>query len=368
MTDTTERLCAMALTKVPNLGPVLARKLITAAGSAREVIDIGPRAIKEVSGTRTASILAWNKDDILSKARAEFESADRRGIRILFYKSLEFPKLLLNCHDHPLFLYQKGELAFEGRRMISIVGTRAATNWGKGFCQDLVAALAPYNPVVVSGLAFGIDIATHRAALAYGLDTVACLAHGLDKTYPTRHKQEAQRIVEQGCLLSEYGVEYTFEKPNFIARNRIIAGLSKATVVVESAFKGGSLVTVDLALSYNREVYAVPGRPSDAFSEGCNALIRDQKAQLIYKPQDLLDHLNWQSLPREQEQRKVRMWLELPEEHQRLVGFLESGRKSMDQLLVASGWPIAKLSALLFDLELKQLVRAVKGQQYELCQ
>jgi len=367
MIDTTERLCTLALLKAPNLGPVLVRKLIAEAGSAQQLWNMSPDSLSDLRGRGAKWIPNLNKEKLLSLASKDLDYAKVHGIEVLHYQCMEYPKYLLNCYDYPLLLYKKGRLEFKGRRVISIVGTRSATQWGKRFCSELVEALMPYNPIVVSGLAFGIDIAVHKEALKRGLHTVACLAHGLDRVYPQQHSKTALEIVDQGCLLSEYGKNDQFDRPNFIARNRIIAGLSTATVVIESAFKGGSLATAELAQSYNRDVYAIPGRPSDPFSAGCNALIRDQKAQLIYRPQDLLDYLGWTSLPVSQDRKKIRNWLDLPAEQQALVGLLEKGRLSMDQLLIESGWSISKLSAMLFDLELKQLVRAIQGQQYELC-
>ena len=366
MIDTYERLCTLALLKAPKLGPVMVRKLIAELGSARAALEMSPASKERLTELGFHRFPNLHKESLLQQAHTELEFAARNKIKLLHFKDPKFPRQLLHCQDHPLLLYQKGRFSFEGRRCISVVGTRAATQSGIRFCRDLIEALAPFNPVVVSGLAFGIDVAAHRAALDFGLDTVACLAHSLDKVYPSSHQNVAQRIMEQGCLLSEYGPKDYFDKPNFIARNRIIAGLSKATVVVESAFKGGSLATADLALSYHREVYAVPGRPKDPFSEGCNALIRDQKAQLIHRPQDLIDFLGWEPISKEVEQNKIRSWLELPQEQQILVAYLEYGARSMDELIVETGWPVSKLSVLLFDLELKQLVRTVQGQQYQL--
>lgn len=367
MIDTTERLCTLALLKAPNLGPVMVRHLIQKLGSAQAILKEHPMRLSKIHGMGKARVQGLEPSKLLALAEKELLYAQDQGISMFDFRENDYPQALLNCHDHPLVLFQKGELRFDGRRIISIVGTRAATNRGVRFCQQLMEAIKVYDPIVVSGLAYGIDIAAHVAALEQGLETVACLAHGLQRIYPTAHSSAANRIKGQGCLLSEFGYKDPFDRPNFISRNRIIAGLSPATLVVESASKGGSLITADLAQSYHREVYAVPGRPSDTYSAGCNRLIRTHVAQLVDDPMDLIEMLGWEDsavLPRSSSIDIT----SLDPAQQQVIAHLREGKKTLDQLANACGKSTAFLSGILFDLEMKQLVQRCSGYSYELIQ
>ena len=251
------------------------------------------KELEKIEGIGKYLINSILSTDALTRAEQELKWIEQEGINHLFYADIKYPIRLKQCEDAPLNLFYKGNIDWENDKFISIVGTRKATNFGKSFTDKLVKDLAVYNPVIVSGLAHGIDGAAHKAALKYGLKTIAVFAHGLDRVYPAAHANLAQTITTNGCLLSDYLSGTTPLPQNFASRNRIVAGLSDATIVVESAAKGGSLITADIANSYNREVFAVPGNPSEKNAKGCNYLIKSQQAILLESATDIIKGLNW---------------------------------------------------------------------------
>jgi DNA processing protein len=300
-------------------------------------------------------------------AELEWEKIQQKEIRCLAYGDPEYPKMLRQCEDAPLLLFLKGAFSFGNKRLISIVGTRNMTSRGRSFCERFLQHLAPYDPVVVSGLAYGVDISAHRVALKYGLETIACLGHGLDQVYPQSHARYAAKILGQGGLLSEFWLGTSPEPLNFVKRNRIIAGLSEATVVVESAIKGGSLITADLAFGYNREVFSVPGRPGDVFSQGCNLLIRDQKAHLLQSAEDFVNAMDWNTaLKKRGSSKPVTICQEdLEEDEKPIVSFL-TGREAqlLDDIAHGCQMPVKSVATALFQLEMKGLVAPIPGKRY----
>ena len=268
-------------------------------------------------------------------------------------------------------LFFKGNVDFNRLRVIDVVGTRNATEYGKQFCADFLRDLSALCPdvLVVSGLAYGIDIHAHRAALANNLSTVAVLAHGLDRIYPYVHRKTAIDMLENGGLLTEFLTETNPDRHNFVSRNRIVAGMSDATIVVESADKGGSLITADLAVGYQRDCFAVPGRITDASSKGCNLLIRDSKAALIQSAEDFMQSMGWsaerQSAKPEGIQRNL--FPELSEEEESIVRILtRQGDLHVNALVVEADIPVNRMTSLLFELEMKGVVKAMVGGMYHL--
>jgi DNA processing protein len=285
---------------------------------------------------------------------------------MLFYLDPGYPQRLKHAEDAPVLLYAKGPADLDSERMVSIVGTRTPTDQGKRLCVELVEGLKECNATIISGLAYGIDIVAHRTALKQGLPTIGCVAHGLDKLYPGEHLATAKEMLEAGALVSELPSNSSFAPGNFPARNRVIAGLSDCTVVVESGPKGGSLITADIANSYDREVFAYPGRPTDARSEGCNALIQQNKAMLVTSAADVIRFMEWMPT-RKKAPKQAALFTELLPEEQALVDIIKAkGKVDIDELCVQSRIPQGKAAGILLNLEFSGVVRSLPGKVYAL--
>ena len=246
------------------------------------------------------------------------------------------------------------------------MGTRKITSYGNAFCEDFIAEIAPVNPVIVSGLAYGVDICAHKAAIDNNLQNIACLAHGLNQIYPKSHKKYISKIEENGGFITEFWSSDIFDRNNFLKRNRIIAGLSEATIVIESAEKGGSLVTADIANSYNREVFAVPGRATDSQSRGCNNLIKQQKAQLLTSAADIIYMLGWE-LEKTQKPKQTQLFVELDEDEKVVFRFLKEREKELlDMIALECNIPAYKAASVLMNMEIKGVVRPLPGKLFQL--
>ncbi|MCX6352078.1 MAG: DNA-processing protein DprA [Bacteroidetes bacterium] len=285
----------LALLAVPNIGSVNAKTLIAYGGGAEGVFKNKKSHLLKINGIgekTAAEILAFNDWDLIDK---EIAFIEKHNIQPLFYLDEKYPYRLKENADAPILLFYKGNADLNAARVISVVGTRKPSDYGKTICEELVSDLAPYNVFIVSGLAYGIDIIAHKTALTHGLNTVGVLAHGLDRIYPSTHRSTAAKMIEKGGLLTEYPSGTNPDAPNFPTRNRIVAGMADATLVVESPLKGGSLITAQLAFSYDREVLAVPGRTTDAASAGCNGFIKTNKAAMVESAADIAYYLGWDS-------------------------------------------------------------------------
>lgn len=324
---------------------------------------------RDPSEPRLKAALAF-LPDALRRADRELEFCARNGIRILPIGSPDYPVRLLNTPDAPLALFYRGTTALDARRVVAVVGTRHITEYGKDLCRHLCADLRRLLPdvLIVSGLAYGVDIHAHREALACGLDTVAVLAHGLDRIYPSAHRDTAARMTRQGGLLTEYPTATNPDKGNFVRRNRIVAGLADATIVVESAAKGGALITAHLARDYNRDVFAFPGRTGDTYSVGCNNLIRNNIAALATCAEDITLAMQWTE-PKEKKVAAIQRELfpDLTPDEQQVAKLLgEADTLTTAQLLDGIALPFNKLNALLFGLELKGVVKSMPGGRFRL--
>ncbi len=356
----------IAISKIPGLGPVNTKNLISYCGGIKEVFEADKRKLLKTPGIGevTANSILQNKH-LLKDFEDEIKFITKNKIKTRFYLDADYPFLLKQCPDAPLLFFEKGNISYENRKIISIVGTRNATQRGKDICEEIIKDLAEagHNPIIVSGLAFGIDISAHKAALKYGLETVSVLAHGFDRIYPAKHKNIASQIVNQGALITEFNKNSEFERQNFLQRNRIIAGLSHATVIIESAGKGGSLVTADIANSYNREVFAVPGRLDDKYSEGTNRLIKTHKAFLLQSAKDIEYILNWEQTANPKQQI---LFAELSEDEKIIAKILqENGKSVIDYICKKTGFNSAKTSAILLEMEFKNAVRCLPGKIFE---
>ena len=354
---------------IPGVGDILAKKLISYCGGVEAVFKEKKAALTKIPNVGETLAASITGQDILKKADKEVDYIFKHHIRYSFYLDDDYPVRLKNCPDSPVIFFYKGDVDFKHPKIVSIVGTRRATQYGKDLCNRLVDELCKYNhhPVVVSGLAFGIDICAHRAALRNGLPTIAVLGHGLAQLYPAAHAATAREIAGQGALLTEFLSDSGIDRNNFVRRNRLIAGLSDLTIVVESYIRGGALITADIANSYNRDVFACPGRLSDDSSAGCNWLIKTNKASLLQSVADIEYLMGWDKQQKAPVQREL--FPEISPEEEAIMKILrETGECPIDSLGVALQMPVSKASTLLLNLELSGLVRSLPGKVYQAAQ
>jgi len=365
-----ECLYRLALGMVPGVGNIGAKRLLAFAGNAEAVFRLSRSQLLEIPGV--GSIVADRILDksVFGRAREELEYIHENNIDCLFYSDENvYPERLRYCEDAPLVLYVRGKLNVNGRKTLSIVGTRRPSSYGMDSCRKLIRDLAERFPdlVVVSGLAYGIDHCAHITALECGLETVAVLGHGLKFLYPAIHRQTARRIESSGALVTDFPSWEKPERNNFIKRNRIIAGLSEATIVIESGVKGGALITADLANSYHRDVFALPGRVTDPPATGCNSLIKSHRAALIEDHKDVEYQLGWEQPAEKRPVIQKTMFRELTVEEHSIMQVLESeSDTSTDLVCYQTSRPVSRVSGILLDLELAGMIRALPGNCYRL--
>ena len=285
----------------------------------------------------------------------------------MFFNEDNYPIRLKHCSDGPVLLFTLGNINLIDKKTISIVGTRNATPHGIDFCKKLLSDLAPLDPIIVSGFAYGIDIIAHQAAVENKLQTIGILAHGLNQIYPASHKKYMKKIIENGGFITEFWSSSNPDRENFIKRNRIIAGISETTVVIESAEKGGSLITGTMAFDYNRDVFAVPGRTQDKYSQGCNMLIKQQKASLLTSASDLIYTLNWNLDTKFEKPLQKQLFITLTNEEQLIYNFLkENGKELLDIIALKCNLSIQKVSSILLNMELKGVTKPLHGKIFDI--
>jgi len=358
----------IALSMLPGIGGVLARNLVAYVGSVEGIFSQSFQALKKIPGIGEFNARQIKNANVLPQAEKEIEFIEKEGIKVQFFTDENYPRRLKTCVDAPVLIFTKGNMNLDEQRLISIVGTRNATDYGKSVVDDLIKEFAErnYKIIVVSGLAYGIDIQAHRSALKYNVPTVGVVAHGLDTLYPALHKETAKKMLASGGIISDFTSGTRIDPPNFIKRNRIIAGLSDATIVVESAKKGGALVTADIASSYNRDVFAYPGRSGDTYSKGCNQLIRNSGATLIEGIDDLEYFLGWEKGPKT-DAVQASLFIELTTDEQKIVDVLQKeGELFIDQISGIIALPVSRISAMLLNLEFKNVLIALPGKMYKL--
>ncbi len=365
----------LALTLLPGIGPQLTRQLMSYGGSAHAVLHLPPGKLRRVPGVGDATVQILTgpaRGQALARAETSLRRAEKDGVEIIFYTSKRFPTRLKLIADAPALLYYQGVADLNAPKTLALVGTRQSTEYGREQTERIVKGVVPHRPLIVSGLAYGIDILAHRAALAEGLPTVGVMATGLDIIYPAAHRKTAEKMRETGGLLTEFPFGTPPDRYNFPARNRIIAGLADGTVVVEAAIKGGALITAELALSYDRDVLAVPGPLGSPASEGCNALIKNNKAALYQEPRDLEQLLNWDAaLHHTGKYRPATTYAPddfEPDEFALLTVLSAApGREEqMDNLAWKAQLPIHVVASLLLGLEFRGVVRALPGKKFSL--
>jgi DNA processing protein len=357
----------LALQRVPNLGDTSAKKLLQFVGSAEGVFKEKRTNLLKIDGIGALKLKDLNASRILIDVERELEYIVANSISCSFFKDDSYPERLKHCLDGPLLIFYRGNINLENRRIISVVGTRNITTYGRDFCIKLINELAPTNPIIVSGFAYGVDIAAHKAAIDNGLQTIGCLAHGLNQIYPKVHKKYVPQVEENGGFITEFWSSDAFDRTNFLKRNRIIAGMSEATIVIESAEKGGSLVTADIANSYNREVFAVPGRTADSQSQGCNNLIKTQQARLLTSAGDIVYMLGWKLEDFKTKPQQKQLFIELSEEERVIYNYLKDNEKKvLDIIALNCKIPTFKASSLLLSMELKGVIRPLPGKLFQI--
>jgi len=356
----------IALTFIKSIGPVNAKNLLAYCGSAEAVFSANKKQLLQIPGIGEKTVEAILTTNALKRAEEELKFVERHGIEVLFFTDENYPKRLKNCFDSPILLYFKGTANLNHPRIISIVGTRNATEYGKQLCKSLCETLSPYNVLVVSGLAYGIDVTAHKECIANQIATVGVLGHGLDRLYPQIHKSVSQKMVLNGGLLSEFPTLTNPDRQNFPQRNRIIAGIADATIVVEASIKGGALITAEIANSYNKDVYAFPGRTNDVFSEGCNFLIKTNRAGLINNANDLIYYLGWDDEVKQKSQTQTVLQLSLTPNEQKVVDALQNGQLSIDELCIALNIQQSKLAIVILTLEMQGVIVSLPGKVYKL--
>ena len=358
----------IALGLIPRVGDISARKLVSHFGNVEAVFQESYRNLTRIPGIGSGLARYITDRSYLEAAEKEAEYVTKNNIRTFFYLDNDYPFRLRQCDDSPVVFFFRGNCDLNASKIISVVGTRSATTRGKEVCEKIIAGLADRHPdlIIVSGLAYGIDITAHKSALSNNLPTIGVLANGLKTIYPSIHRSTAQAILKNGGLLTDFLSDALPERNNFIKRNRIIAGLSDATVVVESGIKGGALITADIANSYNRDVFAVPGRPDDQWSAGCNSLIRSNKAALCESADDIEYFLNWEP---EKSRLPVQrsLFSELDETEKKIYELItRDGELNIDAICRSLDLPVYKLSSLLLQMEFKGLVRCYPGNLYRI--
>jgi DNA processing protein len=360
----------IALSQIPHIGIRGGKKLYDSVGNATDIFKYRT-SLRERIPELNSSISEWlNNSDALSRAEKEMEFIHKNNIDFYLISDADFPSRFRSCDDASLVLFSKGNFDMNVAHVINIVGTRRATDYGKQFCASFIKDLKALCPdvVIVSGLAYGIDIASHRAAVENDITTIGVLGHGLDRIYPASHRNTAINMLKNGGLLTEFISGTDPDRFNFVSRNRIIAGISDATIVVESASKGGSLITADIAESYHRDCFAVPGRLKDDYSIGCNQLIHDNKASVLLDAEDLVKAMRWEKIDKAKKEVIQRSFFpELNAEEQAIAKLLdERGNLQINILVVETGIPINRMNSLLFNLEMRGIIRTLAGGVYQL--
>ena len=361
----------IGITLIKGIGNSLAKNLIAYIGSVEGVFSEKQQNLAKIPGIGELLSREIVSQNILKRAEQEIEFINKNKIQVSYFTDRDYPFRLKECVDSPIMIYSKGNCDLNNGKFVGIVGTRNATETGKENCKKLINDLRSVHPTIniVSGLAYGIDICSHKAALDSGMPTIGVIGHGLDRIYPAAHRPTAIKMIQNGALLTEYLSLTNPDKQNFVQRNRIIAGLSDAVVVVESGIRGGALITAEIANDYNRDVFAFPGRVTDEWSLGCNALIKNNKASLIESADDLLKIMNWEktdsiSIANVQ----TTLFQDLSEEEQGIVSTLRQHTEGVqvNEMALKMVKPISKISSLLLELEFKGLVKCLPGGMYRI--
>lgn len=355
----------IALTLIPGIGHTNAKKLISWAGELEALFKESREQLLKIPGMGRILREGVNFGELLDRAESEVEFLRNSKITPLYFYDDNYPENLRHCADSPLMLYFKGNEDFRKKKILAVVGTRHATAYGKRICEEIIDDFSGENMLIVSGMAYGIDSCAHARALSGGMNTVGVLAHGLDRIYPHANRNMARRMLEQGGLLTEFLSKTNPDRENFPKRNRIIAGMADAVLVIESATKGGAMITADIANSYNRDVFTVPGRISDEFSDGCHLLIRRNIAALVRSAADIRYSMGWDCKAERKKNENALLEKYAPEEQKVLKIILEKVKASVDDIVLISGLGASKTASILLRLEFDGVISGLPGKMYE---
>ena len=366
---TNDLIYQLSLSFIPHIGAVQARILIDHFGDAKAIFKAKKDTLDRLEGIGTVRANSIKSFNDFNKAETEIRFMEKYKIAPLFLTDKNYPQRLLNCYDPPTILYYRGTADLNTSKIIAVVGTRNHSEYGRMITEELVANLSPLQPLIISGLAFGIDAVAHKTALKNNLSTVAVLAHGLDCIYPSQHTLLAKNIVrESGGLLTEFPSVTKPDKHNFPSRNRVVAGMCDATVVIETGIKGGSVITANLANTYNKDVFAYPGRITDSKSAGCNDLIKNNKAILITDAEQLIEAMGWKENKAVVKNRQKLLFIELTPEEKIIVEILQEKQiVSIDEINLKSGLSSSVVAAAILNLEMQSVIYSMPGKIYSLC-
>ncbi len=357
----------ISLTLIPNVGDVRAKALINYFGNAEDIFKAKKKDLENIEGVGAIGASSIKQFNDFEKAEEEIVFIEKYKITPLFITDKNYPQRLLNCYDSPSMLYYRGNANLNQSKIVAVVGTRNHNEYGKAVCEKLVEDLADKNILIVSGLAFGIDSIAHRSALKHNLETVGILAHGLDRIYPAQNKSLAKEMIEQGGLLTDFRNKTNPDKQNFPKRNRIVAGISDAIIVIESGLKGGSLITAELGNGYNKDVFAIPGRANDSKSLGCNYLIKNNKAGLITSAEDLLEDMGWNEHKKTSVKKQRELFIEFTADEKIIVNILQQQEHiHIDELYIKSGLSSSAVASGLLTLEMQNVISSLPGKIYKL--
>ncbi len=362
--NTSELLYRIAITLLPQIGPITGKKLISYCGGVKEVFETSQKDLNKIPGIGSLLIKTLKEKRVFERAEKELMFIQENQIVPLFFLDADYPKSLLPLPDSPIMLYLKGNTKLNGNRTVGIVGTRRPTPEGIANCEAIVEYLKPYGIQIISGLAYGIDATAHRKAVENNISNIGVLGHGLDMIYPSNHRALAKSMLNKGGLLSEFPSKTEPDKERFPMRNRIIAGLSNALIVIETAYSGGSMITADMAFNYNKDVFAIPGRPKDKYSQGCNLLIKQNKAGLIENAKDFVDQMMWDQLDGSKEI-QTQLFIELDSKETVIVDNIRKKHKiTIDELAFELKTTQSELATLLLNLEFKGIIKSLPGKRF----
>jgi len=355
----------IALTMIPNVGDKTGKRLVAYCGGVEAVFKEKKSMLSKIPGIGSYILRSFNSTEILANAEKELNFINKYKIKCLFYLDDFYPSRLKHCVDSPVMLYYKGNSDLNVEKIISVVGSRRASEYGKSICYDIVSGLATQKVLIISGLAYGIDACSHKTALECNIPTVGVVGHGLDRIYPQLNKKLAESMLENGGILTEFISGTKPDKENFPKRNRIVAGLSDAVIIIEADRKSGALITADIANSYNRDVFAVPGRVGDEKSTGCNHLIKTNKAALVQSAEDIIYFMGWENEQNTNPNYQTTLFAELSEDEKKLVAILDENKVTgIDDLCILSGISMNKTASLLLNLEFKGIVKCMPGKRF----
>ncbi len=362
---TEQKLYEIALTLIPYIGDVYGKKLVAYCGGAEAVFCESKKALGKIGGINANAIKSIASKDVLIRAEEELRFIEHNGIKPLFYLDKDYPKRLQHCHDSPLMLYYKGNADLNAGKTVGIVGTRNITDYGRYVAEKLIDDLSSDNVLIISGLAYGVDAVAHRAALKYELATVGVLGHGMQTIYPAENRKLSTKMMEKGGILTEFVSGTKPDRENFPKRNRIVAGMVDCIVVVESAMRGSAMITADIANSYDREVFAMPGRVSDIYSEGCNHLIKTNKANLLVSAADIRYVMRW-DVNTKIVAKQMRMFRDFSEDEQKIMDIFKNNNVvHLDDIIVGTNLSASKIASVLLSLEFDGVLTALPGKRYQ---